>query len=243
MFNQNTPSPTSTSNPQMPPTPPPPAGGFTPQPPPVEDIFSQTETAAASKIGRPIQPGEAQVMPVSGDVFGRRSIWDNKLSVILLVLVGLAIIGGAVWAAVSFFSAPPEAVNANLNLNANTNTNVSTNANSNANVNTDINTNIDTNANTNVSDNLNTNIDTNANLPIKDSDSDGLSDEEEARLGTNSLNFDTDSDGLMDRVEVRIYKSDPLSKDTDGDGYDDGVEVFNGYDPTKTGQARLFNVP
>ena len=240
MFDQNTPSPAGANRPPTPSTPPSPTSGFTPQPPPVEDIFSQTETAAAPKIGRPLQPGEAQVMPMGGDVFGRRSIFDNKLLMAVLLLVGLAVIGGIIWAAVSFLIPKKQPVNANLNVPVNANANI------NANINANVNTNVNTNENINAPANLNANIDANANIPtapIKDNDNDGLSDEEEAQLGTDPMNFDTDSDGLMDRVEVRIYKSDPLNKDTDGDGYDDGVEVFNGYDPTKTGQARLFNVP
>ena len=241
MFDQNAPFPPKTNIP--PATPKPPVAPVM-APPQVEDIFSQTETSMPSRIGRPLQPGEAPQMPISGDVFGRRSIWDNKLLIIALSLVGLAVIGGVVWAAVSFFSGKNATVNANLNTNSNINTNI----NDNINVNSDINTNIDTNVNENINApaDLNANIDTNTNVsatPIKDSDNDGLSDEEEAQLGTDPLNFDTDSDGLMDRVEVRIYKSNPLVKDTDGDGYDDGIEVINGYDPTKTGTARLFDVP
>lgn len=43
---------------------------------------------------------------------------------------------------------------------------------------------------------------------------------------------DTDRDGLSDEDEKR-FKSNPRKKDTDGDGYLDGLEVGHGYSPTK----------
>ncbi|HON47343.1 MAG TPA: outer membrane beta-barrel protein [Kiritimatiellia bacterium] len=60
----------------------------------------------------------------------------------------------------------------------------------------------------------------------KDSDGDGLTDEEEARLGTDPFNKDTDGDGLTDGDEVKVYKTDPLNPDTDFDGLTDGQEVL-----------------
>ncbi len=59
-----------------------------------------------------------------------------------------------------------------------------------------------------------------------DTDGDGLSDAEEARLGTNPRLKDTDGDGLTDGEEVNIYKTDPLNRDTDFDGLSDGDEVL-----------------
>lgn len=87
-----------------------------------------------------------------------------------------------------------------------------------------------------------------------DSDGDGLTDEEEAILGTdpndadsdddglvdgeevnthntNPLNADTDEDGLSDGDEVDVYLTNPASSDSDGDGIDDGLEVAFGLDP------------
>ena len=58
-----------------------------------------------------------------------------------------------------------------------------------------------------------------------DTDGDGLTDEEEIRLGTDPNNPDTDGDGLDDGVEVNTYQTDPLDEDTDGDGLTDGAEV------------------
>ena len=64
-----------------------------------------------------------------------------------------------------------------------------------------------------------------AGLP-KDSDGDGLTDDEEAKLGTDPFNKDTDGDGLTDGDEVKVYKTNPLNPDTDFDGLKDGQEVF-----------------
>jgi hypothetical protein len=74
-----------------------------------------------------------------------------------------------------------------------------------------------------------------------DSDNDGLTDDQEALLGTNPLKADTDADGLSDSDEVNVYKTNPLKTDTDGDGYIDGEEVKNGYNPN--GPGKLLNPP
>ncbi|GEM_PF-5331880 len=74
-----------------------------------------------------------------------------------------------------------------------------------------------------------------------DTDGDGLSDVQEAEIGTDAKNPDTDADGLTDGEEVKIYHTNPLKKDTDGDGYPDGMEVKNGFNPN--GPGRLFQVP
>ncbi len=56
----------------------------------------------------------------------------------------------------------------------------------------------------------------------KDSDGDGLSDDDEARLGTDPNNADTDRDLVSDFVEVGPDKNKPL--DTDGDGIKDALD-------------------
>jgi hypothetical protein len=58
-----------------------------------------------------------------------------------------------------------------------------------------------------------------------DADGDGLSDAEEANLGTDPHNPDTDGDGLTDGAEINVYGTRPLNPDTDGDGLSDGAEV------------------
>ncbi|MBI2178318.1 MAG: hypothetical protein HYU38_08295 [Candidatus Tectomicrobia bacterium] len=70
------------------------------------------------------------------------------------------------------------------------------------------------------------------NLNKADTDGDGLSDGEEVRRHrTDPLKFDTDGDLLSDGEEVLLYKTSPLRQDSDGDGYPDGLEVFKGTDP------------
>lgn len=64
-----------------------------------------------------------------------------------------------------------------------------------------------------------------------DTDGDGLTDSEEAALGTDPNDPDTDNDGLTDYEEVKIYGTDPLNADTDGGGISDGTEIENGTDP------------
>jgi len=202
--------------------------------PQVEDMFSETESPSTSQITRPLQPGQATQMPVSEqEVFGGRSILDNKVLLALLVIIGVAVIGGLIWFMFDLFVLNKTS---ELNNNENSNLNINSNVNDNTNINVNTNSNVNVNANENI--NNNTNV-----TPIQDSDNDGLSDEEEKELGTNPQSYDSDGDGLIDRVEVKIYKSDPLNKDTDGDGYNDGDEVINGFDPVRGSGARLFDVP
>lgn len=75
-----------------------------------------------------------------------------------------------------------------------------------------------------------------------DTDKDGLTDEEEAALGTNPTLVDSDDDGLSDADEVKVWNTDPLDSDTDNDGFPDGTEVKSGYDPKVVG-GRLLNLP
>ena len=70
----------------------------------------------------------------------------------------------------------------------------------------------------------------NITLGSLDSDGDGLSDAEEAELGTNPDAADTDGDGLSDSVEVALG-TNPLLADTDGDGYSDSEEQQEGTSP------------
>ncbi|WMP16408.1 hypothetical protein [Thiothrix lacustris] len=67
--------------------------------------------------------------------------------------------------------------------------------------------------------------------PLADPDKDGLTNAEEATLGTNPKSSDSDGDGLSDSEEVNKYHTDPKKPDTDGDGTNDGQEVKNGTNP------------
>ena len=68
------------------------------------------------------------------------------------------------------------------------------------------------------------------NRPV-DTDTDGIYDYYEARIGTNYLIADSDNDGLLDGAEVFQYKSNPLALDTDNDGLTDPQEVSLGSNP------------
>jgi hypothetical protein len=59
---------------------------------------------------------------------------------------------------------------------------------------------------------------------VKDTDGDGLSDEEEERVGTDREKPDTDDDGIKDRDEID-RGTDPSGRNTDGDRLDDGVDA------------------
>ena len=59
-----------------------------------------------------------------------------------------------------------------------------------------------------------------------DLDDDGLTNAEEALVGTDPRLNDTDGDGLADGVEVNDVGTDPTTADTDGDGADDGSDAF-----------------
>lgn len=74
-----------------------------------------------------------------------------------------------------------------------------------------------------------------------DSDSDGLTDDEEATHGTNPSLADTDNDDLTDYEEIMIWKTNPLNPDSDGDSFSDGTEVKNNYNPNGTG--KLLELP
>jgi len=68
--------------------------------------------------------------------------------------------------------------------------------------------------------------------PELDSDADGLSDIDEAKIyRTDSQLADTDIDGLSDGAEIMMHFTNPLTADSDGDGYIDGIEVRHGSDP------------
>ena len=79
---------------------------------------------------------------------------------------------------------------------------------------------------------------------LKDSDGDGLTDLEEARIyRTDPQLADTDTDGLADGLEVDEYWTLPLVVDTDGDKFLDGIEVRLGTDPTDSGSFPVESTP
>ena len=62
-----------------------------------------------------------------------------------------------------------------------------------------------------------------------------LSENQKDCLASQSTAVDSDSDGLTDDQEA-LYGSDPKNSDTDGDTYLDGAEVTNGFNPNGEGQ-------
>ncbi len=95
--------------------------------------------------------------------------------------------------------------------------------------------------------------------PIKDCDNDGLTNAEEATLGTDPLNPDTDGDGVLDGTELNDG-TDPLNGcesieanvtlpqsqgflngDCDADGLNNGIEIGN--DPTNPNDSNANGIP
>ena len=66
-----------------------------------------------------------------------------------------------------------------------------------------------------------------------DSDSDGVNNCDERRLGTDPHDGDTDGDHLSDFEELQ-EGTDPTAKDSDGDGVSDKEELRFGLDPNRT---------
>lgn len=64
-----------------------------------------------------------------------------------------------------------------------------------------------------------------------DSDNDGLTDGQEVNLGTNPNDQDSDDDNLTDADEVNVHGTNPLNNDSDGDSITDYYEIANGLDP------------
>ncbi len=68
-------------------------------------------------------------------------------------------------------------------------------------------------------------------IPGVDDDGDGISNQDEALLGTRPDRWDTDGDGISDYDEIHIYRTNPLLADTDGDGIPDDWEIQHGMNP------------
>ncbi len=67
-----------------------------------------------------------------------------------------------------------------------------------------------------------------------DIDGDGIANDQEEKIGTDSMVKDTDGDGLNDGEEINSYRTNPLASDTDGDAFSDSTEISKGYDPNKS---------
>lgn len=222
MFDQQTPQPLSPQSPVPPQV----------QPPVVEDMFARNDasrSAAAPQGMNPIgtgaglQPAMPTGMPPINEqeLFGGRSFGWGRAVIIILSIVVLIAIGVGAWFAFQYMMSQQ---------NSETPTPVTSEAPTPATPSAPTQDSIEPTAPTEPP-------------VVIDTDSDGLSDEEEGRLGTNPERADSDVDGLIDRAEIQVYKTDPMKADTDGDGYIDGDEVINGFDPLLPGSARLIQVP
>jgi hypothetical protein len=50
---------------------------------------------------------------------------------------------------------------------------------------------------------------------------------------------DSDKDGLSDNEEQKVYQTNPNKADTDSDNFKDAEEIYHGYSPLTGGQAKL----
>ncbi|NCO00098.1 hypothetical protein GW920_03180 [Candidatus Falkowbacteria bacterium] len=235
-----------------------------PNNPPVDDIFAETDKTSSAPLGATsdisaqkvgldaeenLPTSEAEETPASGG--------DKWFKITIIVIIVLILALGAYLLYRKFVPMPSAEVamtTDNTIIPAdNTATDIpndlapevpieNTDINQDA-INTDLN-------NADVIDQIDNTIDPNNDIPTStvpvvpvDSDSDGLTDAEEAVVGTNPLIADTDSDELGDYEEVKIYQTNPLNPDTDGDGYSDGAEVKSGYNPNGPGKLSDLEQP
>jgi hypothetical protein len=73
-----------------------------------------------------------------------------------------------------------------------------------------------------------------------DTDRDGLTDLQEAFVGTNANDVDADNDGLTDGDELFVHHTNPNDADTDGDGATDSWEIQHGSNPLVANAAVIF---
>ncbi len=156
----------------------------------------------------------------------------SKMRIAILVIISLAAVGGAGYAAFRFMvkDAVPQQISDVIEQKENENTPTNVNEGSQGET---------SGENTVQSEGQKKNDE--GNIAVIDSDGDGLTNEEERIAGTSVAKPDTDADGLGDREEVKFYETDPIKPDTDGDGYMDGEEVKNGYNPN--GEGKLLEIP
>jgi len=188
------------------------------------DIFSEVDKTVKPE---PFKPRDNNPTPIPGTVIPPENGWlKNKLMVFALIFGGLIIVVGGGYLGLKLIIKNTAPVSTDINKeevnNNQTAPEVKTPANGEANI------------------PANQTIEPVITQPI-DSDQDGLTDEEEAALGTSPSNPDTDQDGLTDREEAKVYLTDPLIADTDGDGYSDGQEIKNGFNPNGSGKLLDIN--
>ncbi|MBA3047515.1 thrombospondin type 3 repeat-containing protein [Patescibacteria group bacterium] len=192
------------------------SGGNGAQRQPAEDIFSETETAEKPKVFQPKEKETAD-FPAESPMDGVKLKDIKKYLMLFAIALGVVVLAlASYWAYSAFFQqAEPGMENHAENIS------------------------IGANEQDNIPGQIKNKDQAQDSAPAGDSDQDGLTNQEEAGLGTSSESVDSDGDGLFDREEVKVYQTDPLNADTDGDGFLDGEEVKDGYNPN--GPGNLFN--
>lgn len=215
--------------------------------PAVDDIFAETDKPASSgtndiemrRVG--LTSSGVNLPPVSSQEAAASS--KGTLKIIIIVILALAILGGAYFAYSQFLKKEepvlptPKTENNQVKPAVNNQTEAATETPQFVNEIPGMETSTEGLAPTEVASSSEGVVSDQPEAELLvDSDSDGLTDREEMIAGTNPNVIDTDNDGLSDYEEVKIYLSNPLNIDTDGDTYSDGVEVKGGYNPNGTGK-------
>jgi len=196
------------------------AGGGQTGPAKAEDIFAQVDKNVKPEVFQPSPDSQ----PPRGTVLPPETGWkSNKLMVLGLLFGGLIVVVAGGYFALKLMIKKPSTVNKAAVQEESKNSGVQPEI-----------------PPVEVNNPVTESAQPEAVAPV-DSDSDGLTNEEEASLGTDPNNPDSDSDGLTDREEVKVYGTDPLNADTDGDSYQDGQEVKNGYNPKGSGKLLQIN--
>lgn len=167
---------------------------FAPAQPPVHTMPERFRTTGGgSSMGGPKGSGTTKKLMIT--------------LVIVVAVAGLGVLGLYIFNRTVQSNTNTTNLNTSLNANTALNTNTTTtndNTNVASNTNTTVNGNTNTVANTNSSTNTNTSTVSTGPLPSStDTDSDGLTDTEEAVYGTDVKNSDTDGDTFVDGYQVR----------------------------------------
>lgn len=203
----------------------------------LEDIFEEVDDDAKGAGGDYInQPPDVKLSAnfrqseEEEETLGLSDRKNGKIKIIIIIIIIFAIAVGAAWLSYAYFikSNPDNGIKNNNAVEEN-------------NIEQEDNIKNLSTSNNNTDDQiLDNNVDVkNETIKPIDTDGDGLTDDDEITIGTNSLLVDTDNDGLTDSEEVIKYKTNPHNPDTDGDGYIDGEEVKSGYNPN--GEGKLLD--
>ena len=191
-------------------------------------LVSENMPAGSATSGVRFNDAPVMTRPPEGvlrEPMGGRTVWFTVLTLVSLAIVG----GGGAWVYFTYIN--PRTVPLGT---------VNTTTTTTAPIVVPINTNVGLPTDSNSESPTSTDQQILFGDPVLDTDSDGLDDSVEKKLGTDMLLWDTDSDTLSDGDEVLTWKTDPKKSDTDGDTFADGVEIRNGYNPR--GDGKLFPV-